>query len=747
MPARFLKAAIPTSGSVYQNLPLDFINQKISADQAKLDLTNAKLGELNAQPLGLETVQDELGNLYQVPDYQKAVEWSGQFNQSVEDAINKLYRTGDVSGAAALISNLNKQYTQAQSQEGILGRNKLRQEAYTKLHEGLSKVKNLPNSYWRSIPYISELGKIQSDPNYIPSADVAYAEHVDRIEKTNKIMTGIADELFGDPYAFSNGKYIYEGKKYGVTEDKIKKTFEAGLFGDPELKNDIDTQIEYNYFRDKPNEDYNTYYQKEFNKAANDLLNVALKNKKTMGDKSMKGDPYGQVKYEYDLNNPSLPIGGYQGSFGVKGQSFTEWKKSLDNRTVAFDDASQNTRNIGLNILNTLGIKDPNAINSLITNRKNFTNPDGSLNVQAVEKAIDPTGNTKLNQKQIIEATNGLALYNQALDVQNKIQVEQDNIKNRIDDLNKTFITNSNDKVNKEYEYNKDIYNKLGINSGEQLMNQLVEANTKGLKYLPALSKFNSIEEAGVTPQAYNEVSRFFDNFKTDLDKHYQNNSFSESYLIMDNANEKTGEGQYNTKMTEFFRSDPTKLLDLKADGQNLTVRDILKNNNINLSTVDFTKINIKMIGNPMIDGSTGMMVSIVDKTGKKIVDVPASDNGMFADTRVIALNDSYYNLATNPTSSAESDIINANRLRLAKGTTVAGSQLNAVEMNSLEPNQSVTIYATSGRPYTITKISTGGYTLETPGISPITKLMDRNATLEGIGEIEFFMDATNLKQ
>ena len=313
MPARFLKAAVPQAQSVYTQAPLEFINQKLSSDQQKLDLTGAALAEKNAQPFGLETVQDELGKTYEVPDYQKATEWSSQFNQKVSQAVDELYKNGDVGQATQLISRLNKEYNQANSQEGILGRNKLRQEAYTKLHEGLAKVKNLPNSYWRALPYISELEKITSDKTgqYIPATDVAYADHVNRIESTNKIMSGINDELLKDGrgidqlYAYTNGKYIYEGKKYGIDEEKIKKTFEAGLFGDPELKNDIDTQIQYNYLRDKPNEDFNTYYTKEFNKAANDLYNVALKNKKTMGDKSIKGDPYGQAGYEYDLNNPS----------------------------------------------------------------------------------------------------------------------------------------------------------------------------------------------------------------------------------------------------------------------------------------------------------------------------------------------------------------------------------------------------------------------------------------------------------
>lgn len=748
MASRFLKAAIPQAQSVYTSMPLEFINQKIGLDQEKLDLTGAKLGELESQPFGLEKIQDEHGNVYEVPDFKNASKWSENFNNSVQEAVDTLYKNGDVNQAVGLISKLNKEYNSANSQEGILGRNKLRQEAYTKLHEGLSKVKNLPNSYWRSLPYLAELEKIKSDENYIPSNDVAYGEHVDRIERVNKAMSGTNDELW-NMYANTDGNYIHTGKKYGISAEKVKQTFLSGLNSDTELQGDIDAQINYEYIKSNPNMEYEEYYNQRYNDIANELLNNAMKYKKSMGDMGLSADSHGVARTEYELNNPSLPINGLQGATKIPGRTFDEWSKSLNTKKQEIDQINQNTNDIGFDLIQTLGIKDPKMMVYLQQNRKQFSNSDGSLNIPNIEEFLG----RKLSVNEIPTLENGLALYNESLSKQNDLIRQQNNIEQRVNNINQKFIKDKQSEVDKEFINNESLYKQMGINSSSELMNNILEARKNGQSGLTGLEKIQPTE-TNLTTGLNNadllrgKANKFYEKFSGDLNDYYKNNATGDSYLVLDNASNTKGVGIYNKGMTDYFHANPQQLLTLKVDGSDMLVSDILKKNKVNLATIDPSRINVQMIGNPMMDGSTGIMITVNDAKSKKIVSIPASDNGISTGTRTQALNDSYFTLLQNPSLSVDSDNQQKTTLKLAKGNDVIGEELRSNEIYNLQPNEKVELKTNNGTPYIITRVPNGGYSLTTPGLStPVTKLMDENSILETIGEIEYNKDAYRLSK
>lgn len=744
MAARLIRANIPVYESGYVHMPLEFINEELGNKQKAFDTTAAEYENVIAKPHGLETVQDELGNIYDVPDYQKAVDWASKFNSGVDQTADEFYKTGDVNSGARGLLKLKKELELAQSQEGILGRNKARQEAYTKLHEGLAKVKNLPNSYWRSIPYLTELDKIQNDPSYIPATDVAYADYVDRIDSTNKIMSNIADELFDDPYAFTNGKYIYEGKRYGVTPEKVQKTFEAGLSGNTELKTDIDNQIQYEYFRNKPNEDFDKFYERRFKEESKKLLDVALKNVKDMGDKSMKGDPYGQAGYEYELNNPSLPIISEHGATGVtKGSSFDDWKKALGNKNSELDVAKNNTASQGFKLIQAAGITDKSTVDYIVRHRNEFYNSDGSLNLQAVQQVAGK----QLNPQDITNLQSGFAFYNEAYKQEKDLERQRDNMQVRVDNLNMNFANQYNKAdIDKEFEANKDIYSGFGINSSAQLLEYIANnpENAAGGFVYDDQGKAHNIQ--GLANVGRKTV--------TDLNEYYENNGFADSYLTLENASPTRGVGIYNKGITDHFKKDPVALLNSRVDGTTMTVKDFLKKNKINPEQINIDNLSTSMVGNSMLDGGTGLMVSIKDGKGKKLAEIPISDDGIQWGARDQILNQSYYDLMVNPSTSNPSNQQYSSALELSKGNLVAGKELRQIDTKNMQPNEQNTIRTNTGVPYTITKLPMGGYTVTAYGSggksyssNPSQPLTDDNAILQFIGNIEFSKNTLQLQK
>lgn len=741
MAVRFLDLYSPEIESTYASLPLEFINQKITQDQAGFDKSLSEASAMNANPIGLKYLMDETGNSegWEVEDYNRAQAWANQFNQNVDKTVQDLYSSGDYSRVAPMVAKLNKEHAYQSSSQGILGINKAREEEYKKLQAKLAEVKNLPNSYWRSLPYINQIQQMKENPNYIPPANVAYADYVDRIESTNKIMSGIADELFGDPKAFSNGKYIYESKKYGVTEEKIKNVFEAGLMGNPELKEDIDNQIRYEYLKEKPEEEWDKYYTKRFGEEATKLYNVALKNKKTLGDKSMKGDPYGQANYEYELNNPSLPIISEHGATGVtKGSTFNDWRKALDGKNNELKTASANTTGRGLQLIQAAGITDKNTIDYIVRQRNNFKDEYGNLDLNKIQNDPNIKLSRPLNAQDISNLQAGFAFYNEAYDQEKSIERERDNMQVRVDNLTQNFTSQYNTSaIDKEFEKNKDVYSGFGINSSKELLEYITnnpENASSGYLYDDQGKAYNIQGLAGVSQK-----------LTTDLNDYFEKNSFADSYVTLENASDKRGIGIYNKGITEHFKKDPVALLNSRVDGTTMVLRDFLKKNKIDPDKISLENLSVSMIGNSMLDGGTGLMVSVKDGSGKKLAEVPISDDGIQWGARDQILNQAYFDLKINPSTSQPSNQQYANALYLSKGNVLVGTGLREIDTRNMQPGEQNTIVSKQGVEYTITKLPIGGYTVTSYGTgdnsytsSPEHPLTDDNSILQYIGNIEF---------
>jgi RNA polymerase-interacting CarD/CdnL/TRCF family regulator len=763
MASRFLKAAIPQNQSVYTPLPLDFINQKLEMDQLKLDQTGATLAEKNAQPFGLQNINDENQESIALNDYNNAASWSSQFNQKVSQAVDDLYKTGDVSQAAQLIGKLNREYTQANSQEGILGKNKLRQEAYTKLHEGLAKVKHLENAKHLSLPYLREIEKmkVENDPygNYIPDTDVAYGEYVDRAKVADDIIKGMETNqtAWADPNN-RGGKYISSGTKETRTSTDIGDVYDfamnqSGLFSD--ISNEIDylamTGKEVSYLNGEgkvvtgkiTNQDQAQDY---FNYKKDELKQfVQKKYTTTKLTSNLKNNDIFTTGYEYDLNNPSLPIISEHGATGtVKGQTYDEWKKSLANKEVELQTASQNTLNSGFKLIEAAGIKDKKAVDYIVTHKAEFYNPDGTLNIEAVNNVVQKYSPGKqLTNDDIVNLQSGFAFYNEAWNQEKNIERQKDNMQTRVNNIDEKFSQQYNKTdINKEFYDNKNIYTGYGINSPEELLAYSIK-NPGGFLFDDQGKAYQLEGLASIS----NKVNK-------DHDKYFEENSFANSYLTIENASNTKEVGLYNKGITDHFKKDPVALLNSRVDGTSMLVRDYLKKNGISPDKISIDNISAVMISNPMLDGGTGLMISIKDGKGNKLAEVPISDDGIQSGSRDEILNRSYFSSKTNPGTSNPSNQQYRDALELSKGNLWAGKEIRAIDTKNMQPNEENTIKTTNGIPYKIKKLPIGGYSVTAYGSNgaeynsdPNTPLADDNAILEFIGTVEFFKNAPELEK
>lgn len=762
MAVRFLDLYSPEIESTYASLPLEFINEKISQDQGKFDTAVAKASAMSADPIGLKEIVDQNGKPIAVEDFNRAQAWANNFNEQVANTVQDLYSSGDFSRVTPVIANLNREYAKAQSSEGILGINKARMEAYQKMHENYAQQKNMPSSIWRSNPYYDQIQLMRAKEKYVPTTSLPYSEHIDRTEVANKIISGMEtnQEAWANP-GNRGGKYISSGTHETRTEADIQDVFDfainqSGLFAD--LSNEVEylykTKQEVDYLNDKGElvqgpitnqkeaQDYFNYKKGELKEF------VKKKFATDKWTKNLKNDDIYTKGYEYELNNPSLPIISEHGATGVtKGSTFNDWRKALDAKNTELQNASQNTTGRGLQLIQAAGITDKNTVDYIVRHKDEFYNSDGSLNLNKIQTDPNIKLSKPLNTQDIMNLQAGFAFYNEAYDQEKNIERERNNMQVRVDNLTQNFTSQYNTSaIDKEFENNKNLYSGFGINSSKELLDYITnnpENAAGGYVYDDQGNAHNIQGLAGVSQK-----------LTTDLNDYFEKNSTATSYVTLENAANNRGVGTYNKGITEHFKKDPVALLNSRVDGTTMLLKDYLKKNGINPDQISLDNLSAVMVGNTMLDGGTGLMISVKDGKGKKLAEVPISDDGIQWGARDQILNQAYFDLDINPSTSRPSNQQYADALELSKGNTLVGSSLRQIDTRNMQPGEQNTIESKQGTLYTITKLPIGGYTVTTYGSgnnaytsNPEKPLTDDNAILQYIGNIEFSKNAYQLQK
>ena len=746
MAVRFLDLYSPEIESTYASLPLEFINQKISQDQGKFDNALAQASAISADPLGLKNIVDERQKNIDMPDYQRALAWTNKFNEKVSNTVQDLYSSGDFSRVTPVIANLNREYKQQQSPEGILGINKARQEAYVKLQEGLSKVKGLENSKWLSLPYLREIEKMKN-PNYIPTANVGYADPVDRLERVNKAMSGINDELWS-MYANTDGNYIRTGKKYGIDADKIKNTFYNGFKSDTQLQSDIDAQIEYEYLRNYDNaqeKDYNDFYTERKVEIYDGLLKNAMKYKKSMGDMGMSSDGHGVAKTTFGLENPENIFSKTTEGSTVTSSTVGDWKRILTTTKEQYNAAVQNAQSIGQTALINLGVTDPKIQMYINANRDKLRNPDGSLNIDAFEEITK----IKVTNENYSTIKDNFEVYNEAQANENNLLRRKNNIESRVevvqDKIQKDLGIND-DKLLEEFNRNKEYLSLNGITDFSVFKEKFIDGDLPTAP-IPGNKKSTGQWSDRDDIQFVQPNYGIYNNYEQKIND--EKISFDANYHTLSSTNDKVGIGAINSHLTEQIKSSPTVLLNATEDKSGQPLRSLLSKED--LKTINDGNFSVEVISNPMaVSGKRGVMLSFKRKDGSD-VQYPISSTSYDMGTFDKLVNDSYFNLKDKKSSSDMYETEEFKELSTLKGNLHAGEQLYKAQMYNKPYGATEHIVTENGTNYGIRRENRSGVdvfkmTIITPeGEYEINEQFNNeDAILQRIGEDAFRLDLRN---
>lgn len=144
MASRYLKAAIPTLEPGYVPLPLNFINEKITADQTKFDTAASQIATLNA--LKQDVAPWDKG---------KEQDLLGKYTPQINELSEMLYKTGQVGQVVPSIAKLQQQWqndpTRKYLQQGFdwYTTTELPREKEKGYAEAYNELKN-PDGSWKS---------------------------------------------------------------------------------------------------------------------------------------------------------------------------------------------------------------------------------------------------------------------------------------------------------------------------------------------------------------------------------------------------------------------------------------------------------------------------------------------------------------------------------------------------------------------------------------------------------------------
>jgi len=759
MAVRFLDLYSPEIESTYASLPLEFINEKISQDQGKFDTAVAKASAMSADPIGLKEIVDQNGKPIAVEDFNRAQAWANNFNEQVANTVQDLYSSGDFSRVTPVIANLNREYAKAQSSEGILGINKARMEAYQKMHENYAQQKNMPSSIWRSNPYYDQIQLMRAKEKYVPTTSLPYSEHIDRTEVANKIISGMEtnQEAWANP-GNRGGKYISSGTHETRTEADIQDVFDfainqSGLFAD--LSNEVEylykTKQEVDYLNDKGElvqgpitnqkeaQDYFNYKKGELKEF------VKKKFATDKWTKNLKNDDVYTTDHKFKLENPETIFSKKVNGTTVKLNTVGEWKKVLNGTTNDYNNAVANAQVVGKDALTKLGITDPNMQMLLNANRKNLSNPDGSLNVDLFEKLTK----IDVSADNFNEINDNFKVYNEALSNENNLERTKNNIETRVNIAQNKVAKdlNINDKeLLKEFNNNKEYLALNGISDFNTFKEKFLNADLP-TSPTPSPKKNTGQWTDKNDIQFTNPNYSIYNNFEQKIND--EKVSFDASYNVLTSTTDKYGIGVINSELTKEIKGDPNTFLNSLVDGKGVPLRSLLSGKD--LKKLKDGEFSIEVIANPMaVSGDRGVMLSFKGADGNPVqypVSVEAYNTGAFDKT----VNESYMRLkeTLSPSELYESETFK--ELSTLKGNNKAGKQVYNAELYSRPVGSPEHIVTADGVHYNLRRENTGGKNyfkmsiITGDGEYELNETFENeDAILERIGQDSFRMDARN---
>ena len=230
-------------------LPWDMIQKSMDTKQKKRDDFRTDAAKLAATPTGAQYTTDHWGRTIELPDYKISSEKANAINTKIANLSKKLVGTELNSNSYAEYAELQKEKLALDNLNSVFDK----RTAYINEVSKYRRDQKVNPGDYRDIQYQMEIDKMKSEggETYVPTI-MGVQDAFDPTAFVNKTMTGIGSEVIKE-WIDTSGQYIEKYKSEGILPDKIRNTLIGSFNSDPELQQDIQTEIMQSEYVDKLN--------------------------------------------------------------------------------------------------------------------------------------------------------------------------------------------------------------------------------------------------------------------------------------------------------------------------------------------------------------------------------------------------------------------------------------------------------------------------------------------------------------